>query len=101
MAGQERKPEFRKVTEDFHKFEAEGEILEGVLRRKTTVEIGGTLVGRYTIETETGQTAILGSVLLDAAMEFVEEGHPVKVVFTGTIKSNQGRPMRTFDVFTV
>lgn len=88
--------------------ESGGEVvkeIEGRLIEKDKISFNGQLVGRYKIETPAGITVgILGSTILDEYFNDkenpVEVGMDVRVVYTHTVKSKSGRPIKQFDFFT-
>lgn len=88
----------QEVETDFFKFENTGDTLIGRLIEKGQGEIRGSLVGRYTVQTEDGRhVGFHGSVQLDDKMLPVSLGSIVRIEYTGDQKTQNGS-MKMFSV---
>lgn len=91
---------FERVGPTFHKFEAEGEMIEGEYKGSRTIYLSGDPVSRHSLQTEDGLITFLGSAWLDGELEAVEFGDVIQVVFTGLTDKlyEGGNAAKTYEV---
>jgi hypothetical protein len=100
---------FRTIENEFFKFEAVGDSIEGYLVEKHTQRMrpnsDGTpnVIGRYKLqqETETGEphfVEFLGGTDIDSKLEGVEINEYIKVTKLGSTRTASGNQMNQFQV---
>lgn len=90
---------WQEVSPDFFRFEKEGQEVTGVLAAKDSIEVRGTPVGRYTIDTEEGSVSFLGGVSLDPLLAKIQEGQLIKLVFLGMAGTQRGTQVKQFKLY--
>lgn len=78
-------------------FQQVGDTIEGVLVARRSGKFDNVI---YDIETKQGLKTVFGTAILDSRMETVVINKPVKIEFTGEVKTGTGRLARNFRVFT-
>lgn len=85
------------VSSDRYDFEEKGQILEGRLVQRATIQTEFGPKQKYVVATAEGNKSILGSFQLDEKLALVDDGHLVRITFNGREKTKNGK-VKLFDV---
>ncbi len=96
------KNEWEEVMQDRFQFTDVGDKIEGILVAKGEQQMANGKVGAYTVQVEEDGEKVaksfLGSTTLDRLLAQVKVGKMVRIEFTGTDKTGQGRNLKQFTV---
>lgn len=88
-------------TGTFFKFEEKGDVIQGVLCSRGTIEISGADVMTYTVEKpDHSRVKFLGGVSLDLQMADVPEGKEIKLIYQGKETTKASRTVKIFELYT-
>jgi len=90
---------WREVTPEFYEFKEAGQELIGILSGRSMINIQGTEVSRWVVNTPNGMVSFLGGVSLDPLLEGIEMGTLIKLIFQGLQPTAKGTSVKTFRVF--
>ncbi len=90
---------FRPLTPTLVKWETPGQVVEGTLRGKGSMDFEGNTVGQYSIMGDDARLyGVLGGKIIDEALKEVEVGAYLRIVFIGADTTKSGQPINLFDV---
>jgi hypothetical protein len=92
---------YAEVVVEFFQFKDEGDNIAGRLVGKTTTQIRGNRIGKYTVMKDGKRFAFLGGVHLDELMSNIGIGNEIWVQYTHKEKtSGEGFELKKFKVFS-
>jgi hypothetical protein len=90
--------EWNEIQPNVWKPTTTGEAIEGVLIDKQ-LDKGSFGSSAYAIESQSGQTLVWGSAVLDERMKYINIGDLVRIEYKGTQKNKRGQDVKIFKVF--
>lgn len=89
------------VSDQFLVFDQDGVTYEGIFERRGTITYEDREVNQYALTNGRARMVFNGTLNLDSALENVEDGEQIEILYEGATELPEGRTVKRFQVWVM